>query len=128
MEKVPSESSSEKGNVPSLREITRLILTGWKVLFAELKWSVIKICRQWEIKQLKKRLDQEYTNLGRCIYAQIQEFPPGSLDTSEPETDLALKQISFLKDEIAHLEKELVEIRQELIQRRKQKFEEDQLA
>ncbi|MBT8763449.1 hypothetical protein KFV02_05835 [Desulfohalobiaceae bacterium Ax17] len=128
MEKVPGEGSSEKGNVPSLREITRIILTGWKVLFAELKWSVIKICRQWEIKQLKKRLDQEYTNLGRCIYDQIQGFPPGSLDTSEPETDLALKQISFLKDEIAHLEKELVEIRQELIQRRKQKFEEDQLA
>ncbi|WP_457571895.1 hypothetical protein [Desulfovulcanus sp.] len=123
MDKISGESSSEKGNIPSLREVTKLILTGWKVLFSELKWSVIKICRQWEIRQLKKRLDQEYTNLGRCIYAQVQELPTGSPDLSDPETDLALKQISFLKDEIAHLEKELAQTRQEYIQRRKEKLQ-----
>ena len=122
MDKISGEGSSEKGNIPSLRDAIRLILTGWKVLFSELKWSLIKICRQWEIRQLKKRLHQEYTNLGRYIYAQVEELPSTAPDISEPETDLALKQISFLKDEIAHLEKELVETRQEYIERRMKKL------
>jgi hypothetical protein len=122
MDKISGEGSSEKGNIPSLRDAIRLILTGWKVLFSELKWSLIKICRQWEIRQLKKRLHQEYTNLGRYIYAQVEELPSTAPDLSEPETDLALKQISFLKDEIAHLEKELVQTRQEYIERRIKKF------
>ena len=121
MDKISGGGSSEKGNIPSLRDVTRLILTGWKVLFSELKWSLIKICRQWEIRQLKKRLHQEYTNLGRYIYSQVEELPSTAPDLSEPETDLALKQISFLKDEIAHLEKELVQTRQEYIERRMKK-------
>ena len=122
MDRITGETNSEKGNLPSLKQLTNLILTGWKVLFSELKWSIIKGCRQCEIKQLKKRLQEEYANLGRCIYTQIEDSPSSTPDISEPETDLALKQISFLKDEIIHLEKELVQTRQEYIERRMKKI------
>lgn len=92
------------------------LVDGFKVLASETKWAFIKSFRVWEIRQIKKRLAQEYQVLGenyaQC-HSQNQEFDPKS-----NENDLIFRQIEFLLEEIVHLEKELVESRSQYIKSR----------
>jgi len=114
--KTAPDGSSDR-DVPLWKETIRIIFTGWKIIFSETKWAVIRTCRVWEIRQLKKRLDQEFSNLGQSVFNQARTEPT-RIDPKDPETDLALKQVSFLQEEIHHLQNELDRTRQEFINKR----------
>lgn len=103
-------------DIPLWKKPLKIILAGWRIIFSELKWVVIRTCRQWEIRQLQKRLTREMTSLGKCIFHQTSSGT--EIDIQEPETDLALKQVSFLQDEIQYLKNELSKTRQEFINKR----------
>jgi hypothetical protein len=94
------------------------LLNGWKVIFSEFNWLFIKAFRRWEIKQLRKRLNEEYLALGK-VYAFFVEEKK-SLDPEDTEAEIPLKQISFLKEEIEHMEEELEKSRVEYVERRNQ--------
>lgn len=93
----------------TLRSMLRTQKEGFSVMGSELKWVAIKSLRNWEICQLRKRLKEEYSLLGRVIASDAQD---------QREAELSRRQISFLKEEIAHLEQELVRARQEFVQNR----------
>lgn len=101
-----------------LNDIVKPVVNGFKLLASETKWVFIRGFRRWEIRQMEKRLAEEYQNLGKS-YAESQakdeEFNPKSSDN-----DLTLKQIAFLREELAHLEKELDATRAEYIKGRTQ--------
>ncbi len=88
------------------------IVLGWKLLASELRWLALKSLRRWEIRQLRKRLRQEYANLGRLT----------SQNAPKDATDLARRQIEFLHEEIEYLEKELATTRDDMISRRLQQW------
>lgn len=114
--KTAPDSSSDR-DVPLWKETIRIIFTGWKIIFSEIKWAVIRTCRVWEIRQLKKRLNQELSYLGQSVFDQTRT-DPARIDPNNPETDLALKQVSFLQEEISHLQNELDRTRREFINKR----------
>ncbi|NCC24664.1 MAG: hypothetical protein EOM25_05590 [Deltaproteobacteria bacterium] len=76
-----------------------------RVVGGELRWMVIKMAREAEIKRLKTRLDREFSSLGRTMAERCG--PDAESLTVASDLRLLLKQVSFLKDEIAHLEREL---------------------
>ncbi|HKK34441.1 MAG TPA: hypothetical protein VJ934_12940 [Desulfomicrobiaceae bacterium] len=93
-----------------IKAVLRTQLDGWSVMWGELQWTAIRFLRTWEIRQLRKRLEQEYTTLGTL-----------TAENSAPEdrdVDMARRQISFLQEEIDHLEQELITARQEFVRRR----------
>ena len=99
-----------------LKDTLKPVVTGFKLLASEGKWVFIKGFRRWEIKQMEKRLAEEFVNLGRnyaASQAKGEEFDP-----KMSENDLILKQISFLQEEIAHLEQELAATRSEYVKNR----------
>lgn len=111
--------------------MTSSIRLGLLVLFSEMKWIVLLLLRNWEISQLRKRLNQEYHSLGLAQAATTgQDISQGQVQSDATaaiaataifcEKDLALKQISFLSDEIKHLTAQLDIERQEYIRRRVQ--------
>lgn len=94
------------------------LVTGWKVVFSEIKWIFIRAFRRWEIKQLKKRLDEEYLTVGKVFADQLEQKK--NLDPQNPEAEISIKQISFLKEEIEHMENELLASRKDYVARRNQ--------
>ena len=86
-------------------DIFKPVVTGFKLLASETKWVFIRAFRRWEIRQMEKRLAEEYQTLGKS-YAQSvadgQEFDPKASDHV-----LTLRQVAFLREELAHLEKDL---------------------
>ncbi|MFP4168120.1 MAG: hypothetical protein ACLFSY_04640 [Desulfonatronovibrionaceae bacterium] len=114
--KTAKDGSSDR-DVPLWKEPIKIIILGWKIILSEIKWAVVRTCRVWEIRQLQKRLRQEFSYLGESVYRQITNDPT-RVDPDEPETDLALKQVSFLQEEIRHLQEELNRSRQEFINKR----------
>ena len=97
--------------------ISNLVM-GWKVLSSEFKWLFIRAFRRWEIKQLRKRLNEEYQTVGELFSDLLDQKKP--LDPATPEAELSIKQISFLKEEIDHMETELSASRKDYISRRTQ--------
>jgi hypothetical protein len=93
---------------------------GLRVVGSELKWLFLRILRNWEISQLRRRLEQEYALLGRT------EAEAAGLDVSASparthifdEKELALKQIAFLLDEIGFLSTQIQEERSAYIEHR----------
>lgn len=106
---------------PELSMIDAIRL-GLLVVFSEIKWLVLLAFRNWEISQLRKRLHQELHNLGLAEAAITGLEIPWESPRSEifNEKDLALKQVSFLADEIKHLTSQLEVERQEYVRRRVQ--------
>lgn len=82
---------------------------GFSVMGSELQWVAIRSLRDWEIRQLRKRLQEEYTTLGRLDAEETSD---------SRDAELSRRQISFLKEEIDHLEQELVRARQEFVRSR----------
>ncbi|MDD4649886.1 MAG: hypothetical protein PHO79_07735 [Desulfoplanes sp.] len=95
------------------------LVTGWQVVFSESKWIFIRAFRRWEIKQLRKRLNEEYLAIGKLFTGLLEQKKP--IDPQHPEAEMSIKQISFLKEEIEHMENELVSSRKDYIARRTQK-------
>jgi prefoldin subunit 5 len=99
-----------------LKDSLKPVVNGFKLLASEGKWVFIKGFRRWEIKQMEKRLAEEFVNLGRnyaASQAKGEAFDPKAADN-----DLILKQISFLQEEVAHLEQELGATRAEYVKNR----------
>ncbi len=84
-------SSSELGVLESLR-------LGISVWLSEMTWLGSSLYKQFMISRLVKRLQEEYTNLGKAVENE---------EAQSSEKEICLKQISFLKDEIHTLENEL---------------------
>jgi hypothetical protein len=99
------------------------LVLGLKVLGWELKWQALRGVRALELRQLEKRLREEYAALGSALADQIT-LPGEGADKDAPlpapdeKTALALKQIRFLREEIEHLRRERSEMRKEFLERR----------
>jgi hypothetical protein len=104
-----------------LKETLAPVVTGFKVLASEAKWVFIKGFRRWEIRQMEKRLAEEYQNLGKNF---AESHAKGDVfDAKASDNDLTLKQISFLREEVAHLEQDLAATRAEYLKARAPKDE-----
>lgn len=99
-----------------LENMTQPIVNGFKLLASETKWTCIKGFRRWEIRQMEKRLAEEYQNLGKSFAASQSRGE--AFDPQSSDNDLTLKQISFLQEEIAHLRTELETTRAEFVKDR----------
>jgi uncharacterized small protein (DUF1192 family) len=99
-----------------LENMTRPIVNGFRLLASETKWTCIKGFRRWEIRQMEKRLAEEYLNLGKSFAAS--QASGEAFDPQSSDNDLTLKQISFLQEEIAHLRAELEATRAEFVKGR----------
>lgn len=119
MDQKPSPHVSQQARNLSMTGSIRL---GLLVLFSEIKWMLLLALRNLEIAQLRRRLNQELHSLG------LAEAALAGLDIHHVqaqadifnEKDLALKQISFLSDEIKHLAAQLDNERREYIRSRLQ--------
>ncbi len=101
-----------------LPDMIKPVTTGFKLLASETRWVFIRSVRRWEIRQMEKRLAEEYQNLGKNFAesrAKGEAFDPGTSDN-----DLTLKQIAFLREELAHLEQDLEATRLEYVKGRTQ--------
>lgn len=92
---------------------------GLLVLASELRWIVLRGLRELEIRQMRKRLNQEYLILGRCA----ERMARAGAGTAEAEqirrdSDLSLRQVAFLKQELALLGDERERSRGEYVRRR----------
>jgi hypothetical protein len=85
--------------------IFKPVVTGFKLMASESKWIFIRGFRRWEIRQMEKRLAEEYQTLGKS-YAQSQA-DGRDFDPKASENDLTLRQVAFLREELAHLEQDL---------------------
>jgi len=97
-------------------------LLGLKVLYGECRWICLKALRGAELSQMRKRLDQEYGALGKALADQLAglKFTPGqALPPAGPQTELGLKQIEFLKEEIEFMLAEQLRQRSEFIATRR---------
>lgn len=99
-----------------LKDTVKPVVNGFKLLASEGKWVFIKGFRRWEIRQMEKRLAEEFTNLGKNYAAS--QAKGDAFDPKASDNDLVLKQISFLQEEIAHLEQELAATRAEYVKNR----------
>ena len=99
-----------------LADIVKPVTAGFRLLFSETRWVFIRGFRRWEIRQMEKRLAEEYQNLGKSFaesQAKGEVFDPKTSDN-----DLTLKQVAFLREELAHLEKDLEATRTEYVRGR----------
>lgn len=99
-----------------LKDTVKPVVNGFKLLASEGKWVFIKGFRRWEIRQMEKRLAEEFMNLGKNYAAS--QAKGDAFDPKASDNDLVLKQISFLQEEIAHLEQELAATRAEYVKNR----------
>ncbi len=99
----------------------QLFTIAWRLIFSEIRWNFIRLWHQWEINQLKKRLDQEKLRLAEVICSR-RNVKNKYLDLKDPDLDLVLGQIFFLEEEIAHLRKELEVKRQIYVENRMIKY------
>lgn len=89
------------------RKMLTPVENGLKVMACESKWFFIEKFKRWEIRQLQKRLAEEYATLGRTV-AEAQDSGT-DFNPKASEHDLTLRQIAFLRDEIKHLEEALAQ-------------------
>lgn len=68
---------------------------GLDVWLTEMKGIVSRLLGNFEVSQLKKRLEKEYALLGKLTTGDV-----------DGNAELCKKQIEFFKDEISRLEKE----------------------
>ena len=114
------DKKNESSPQPSDRGILSNLLAGLKVVGSEIKWLGLSGLRAFEIRGMKKRLDQEYQSLGKHIHEQAKtpESGQGSGPVRDEKTGLALKQIDFLLEEIAYLKEERKRFRNEFVSSR----------
>lgn len=84
-----------------------------KAIISEVHFNIIRSLRGWEIKDLKKRLDREYINLGK-LYYNLEEGD----EKQQEQIELTKNQIEFLEKEIASLEKQIEELKGQIVKKR----------
>jgi uncharacterized small protein (DUF1192 family) len=99
-----------------LKDTVKPVVTGFKLLASETKWVFIRGFRRWEIRQMEKRLAEEYQNLGKSYAESLAKGE--AFDPKTSDNDLTLKQVAFLREELAHLEQELATTRAEYVKGR----------
>lgn len=98
--------------------LQQTVLLGVKALGSEVYWNLLRLLREFEIKQMDKRLLREYETLGRLHAGQGEK----AAEDRESEEALCRKQIDFLEKEIAFLREELEKLRTTLIQERLERW------
>jgi len=111
----PGQETPQAGGPLNLR---RTVLLGIKALGSEVYWHLLRLLREFEIKQMDKRLLKEYEKLGRLHAGQGET----AAEDRESEEELCRKQIDFLEKEIAFLREELEKLRTSLIQERLERW------
>ncbi len=109
------QETLQAGGVMNLRQT---LLLGIKALGAEVHWNLLRLLREFEIKQLDKRLLQEYEQLGRLHAGPLEQ----DAEDWESEKETCHKQIAFLEKEIAFLRAELENLRASVIQERLERW------
>ena len=99
------------------QKLYQALILGWKVLASELCWGAIRTMRNMEIRQLRRRLRQEYHCLGKLH----TPFAPLVQDLAA-EQELCQRQIAFYEQEIAFLEHEILQSRRAYVQARVHKW------
>ncbi len=99
----------------------QLFLVGWRLILSEIGWNFTRMFRQWEIRQMKKRLDQEKLKLAEAVMSGTSGRQE-TLNLKETDLDLVLGQVSFLEEEITHLENELTAKRKAFLENRKSRY------
>lgn len=111
----------QESNLTSRQDISvaRAVPLGFKVLFNEIHWEILRGLRNWEIADLQNRMAKEYERLGKLL-----EQPKSTSDDSSRETeiDLCRKQIAFLSREVEHLQAQLRDLRRDIIAKRRKKW------
>lgn len=98
-----------------IRDMLKPVENGLKVIANEAKWFFINNFKRWDIRQMQKRLTEEYATLGRNV-AQAHESGV-AFDLSASDNDLILRQIIFLRDELALLENDLAQTRADYLKK-----------
>lgn len=96
------------------------LLTGLRVLGGEMKWLALKGLRSLEIRQMEKRLAEEFQALGRAVAGALDGAAESESAPLDDEARLSLKQIAFLNEEVAFLRKERDRLREDLLQKRRE--------
>ena len=100
--------------------IAQAVPIGFKVIFSEIYWQILRGLRNWEIKQMRSRLSKEYEKLGKLL----ESHAAGTSDSDrQSEIDLCRKQIDFLSREVEHLQTQLQNLRRDIIARRRKKWD-----
>jgi len=100
--------------------ISQALSLGFKVLFSEIHWQILRGLRLWEIKQMHSRLSKEYEKLGKLLESQSA----GTSDNDrQSEIDLCRKQVDFLSREVEHLQTQLRNLRRDIIAKRRKKWD-----
>lgn len=94
------------------------LLTGLRVLGGEIKWLALKGLRSLEIRQMEKRLAEEFQALGRAVAQSLDGAAESASAPLDDEARLSLKQIAFLNEEVAFLRKERDRLREDLLRKR----------
>ncbi|THB66176.1 MAG: hypothetical protein D6E12_11175 [Desulfovibrio sp.] len=109
------------------------VMLGLKVVGGELKWLVQRGVRSFELKQLRKRLLDEYTFLGQLTAHRLNQAEPLDPEAITDEAlardenvQLAIKQIDFLREEIALLQGEQQTKREAMLASRRKQLKLDQ--
>lgn len=94
---------------------------GLRVLASELRWLVQRGLRGLEIRQVRKRLEQEYLTLGQISARLAAE--DADRDSLRRDQELSVAQVAFLEQELALLEAERERSRAEYVRRRVNKWD-----
>mgnify|MGYP006287771203 CR=1 FL=1 len=108
----------QKQSSSSVLNVRQTVVLGVKALGAEVYWNLLRLLREFEIKQLEKRLAGEYETLGR-LHTDNQHEDESA---GESEKELCRKQIDFLEKEIAYLRRELANLRESLLRERRERW------
>ncbi len=101
-------------------EMGQTFINGQRVLASEIKWLVVRLVRQLEIRQLEKLRQKEYTLLGEVAFKQLDTE---QLSKQNEEVELSRAQLAFLEKEIDHLKQELATYRKNLITKRSENWQ-----
>ena len=112
---ITSEDNKSKTQLTLYISPLTLLILGLRVIGSEIHWKILEAIRKWEIRQLQKRLNQEYEILGQL---EVKEAEAELNKEQEAEKELCLKQVHFLQEEIQFLQQALDNMRREYIKER----------
>jgi len=118
---MPDTTDSPRRN-PAAGGIIDNLKLGLKVLADELKWTVSRTVRSYEIKQMRRRLEEEYALLGKLARTRMDSGEAKAGLPRDGEAGIILSQIEFLEKEIEFMERDMERSRDESLTRRKEEL------
>lgn len=117
-----SDSTDSKPAAAPRGGVLDNIKLGLKVMADELKWTVTRVVRNYEIKQMKRRLDEEYALLGKLARKRMDAGEAKAAMPRDGEAGIILSQIEFLEKEMEFLEQQMESSRGESLARRREEL------